>query len=231
MYTRMPALMPLVHTDEQLNDSILIERALLGDQVAFEGLVSRYEVALHKYVRRYLGDHEQAWDVVQFVFLQLYRFLPKLQGNLFSDRSKAPLKSWLFQVAVNRCREELRKSQPLYFSDLDMIPDENDMTIGQSIADPEPLPEELAEQHELRNDLYAAIQTLPARPRSVVFLRYTEELSFGEIGLRLNMPENTVKSHFHRACGHLRSVLSRKCMANRCLSKHLQQNQMNFSNG
>ena len=205
MYTTMA-----VHTNEQLTDNVLIEQALAGDQSAFEALVSRYEMALYNFVNRCLGDYEQAWDVVQFVFLQLYRFLPRLQGNLFSDRSKTPLKSWLFQVAINRCRQELRKNQPLHFSDLEMLPDEDEMLPGQNLADPKPLPEELAEQHELQNDLYTAIQSLPDRSRSVVLLRYNEELSFGEIGRRLNMPENTVKSHFHRARIRLRAMLAQE---------------------
>ena len=205
MYTQIA-----VHTHEQLTDSALVEQALSGDQSAFEALVSRYEMALYNFVKRCLGDYEQAWDVVQFVFLQLYRFLPRLQGNLFSIRSKTPLKSWLFQVAINRCRQEMRKNQPLHFSDLEMLPDEDDVLVGQSIADPKPLPEELAEQHELQNDIYLAIQALPDRSRSVVLLRYTEELSFGEIGRRLNMPENTVKSHFHRARLRLRATLAQR---------------------
>ena len=205
MYTLMA-----VHTNEQLSDNTLIEQALLGDQSAFEVLVSRYETALYNFVKRCLGDYEQAWDVVQFVFLQLYRFLPRLQGNLFSIRSKTPLKSWLFQVAVNRCRQERRKNQPLHFSDLETLPEEGEVSVAQSIADPKPLPEELAEQHELQDDLYAAIQALPDRSRSVVLLRYTEELSFGEIGRRLNMPENTVKSHFHRARIRLRATLTQR---------------------
>jgi RNA polymerase sigma-70 factor (ECF subfamily) len=199
-----------VHTNEQLSDSALVEQALLGDQSAFEVLVNRYETALYNFVKHCLGDYEQAWDVVQFVFLQLYRFLPKLQGNLLSERSKTPLKSWLFQVAVNRCRQERRKNHPLSFSDLEMLPDEDDVSIAQSIADPKPLPEELAEQHEFQNDLYAAIQALPTRSRSVVLLRYNEELSFSEIGRRLNMPENTVKSHFHRARIRLRTTLAQR---------------------
>ncbi len=199
-----------VHTDEHTTDNVLIEQALLGDQSAFEALVSRYEMTLYNFVKRYLRDYEQAWDVVQFVFLQLYSFLPRLQGNLYSDRSKAPLKSWLFQVALNRCRQEKRKNQPLHFSDLETLPEEGDVSVAQSIVDPKPLPEELAEQHELQHALYAAIRELPDRSRSVVVLRFTEELSFGEIAQRLNMPENTVKSHFHRARIRLRATLVQK---------------------
>ncbi len=199
----------LQRTDEQLSDSVLVERAFRGDQSAFADVVSRYETALYNFVNRYLGDEGQAQDVVQFVFLQLYRSLPRLQGNLFSAYSKTPLKSWLFRVALNGCKRELRKNQVLLFSDLEMLIDEETTTLsGPELADPEPLPEELAEQHELRSDLYAAIQMLPARSRSVVLLRYTEDLSFSEIGLRLNMPENTVKSHFRRARQNLRVLLA-----------------------
>ena len=200
----------LVREDEQLSDSDLIDQALSGDQSAFEVLVHRYEKALYNFVTRYLRNQEQAGDVMQFVFLQLYRFLPRLKGNLFSTRSETPLKSWLFQVAINRCKQELRKNKLLYFCDLDMVPDDDNGTIAQDVADTEPLPEEIVERHELQLSLYTAIQTLPARPRSVVLLRYTQELSFGEIGRRLNMPENTVKSHFHRARLHLRAVLARQ---------------------
>ncbi len=198
------------YTDEHTTDNVLIEQALLGDQSAFEALVSRYEMTLYSFVKHYLKDYEQAWDVVQFVFLQLYRFLPRLRGNLYSDRSKAPLKSWLFQVALNRCRQEKRKNQPLHFSDLETLPGEGEVSVPQSIVDPKPLPEELAEQRELQHALYAAIRELPDRSRSVVVLRFAEELSFGEIAQRLNMPENTVKSHFHRARIRLRATLVQK---------------------
>jgi RNA polymerase sigma-70 factor (ECF subfamily) len=191
-----------------ISDAVLIKQAFTGDQLAFETLVNRYETTLYNFVKSLLRDHEQAGDVVQFVFLQLYRFLPKLNGNLLSERSKTPLKSWLFQVAANRCKQEIRRKKLLYFCELEVIPDEDHVTTEPDFVDSSPLPEEIAEQRELQHILYMAIQTLPARPRSVVLLRYTEELSFGEIGLRLNMPENTVKSHFHRARRHLRAMLT-----------------------
>jgi len=205
MYTDM-----LQHTDKPQSDSILVERAFQGDQSAFEDLVKRYELELYNFVKRCLDDNEQARDAVQFVFLQLYRSLPRLQGNLFSVRSKRPLRSWLFRVALNYCRRELRKKQVCCFSDLEMVIDEETTTVRHDLADPEPLPEELAERHELRNDLYAAIRLLSARSRSVVLLRCIEDLSFGEISLRLNMPENTAKSHFHRARQNLRTLLEPK---------------------
>ena len=78
---------------------------------------------------RSLGDYEQAGDVLQFVFMQLYISLPKLSMNLSTKNTATPLKSWLFQVAWNRCMDELRRQRPLFFSELE-ISDEADEGIS-----------------------------------------------------------------------------------------------------
>ncbi len=76
------------------------------------------------------------------------------------------------------------------------------------IPDRGPQPDEEAERHDLQCTLYQAIQTLPPKFRAVVFLRYTRELSFVEIGRILDMPENTAKTYFQRARPLLRTVLA-----------------------
>lgn len=189
-------------------DNVLLGRTLQGDQAAFEFLVYRYHSALYNFIGRCLGDYEQAHDVLQFVFMQLYVSIPKLHNNLNSLRTPVPLKSWLFQVASNRCMDELRKKRPILFSELEPTVLNEELTFLESIPDPEPLPDESAEYHELRGRLRLAIDGLPPKFRSVVFLRYTEELTFGEIGLRLNMPENTAKTYFQRARPLLRAALT-----------------------
>lgn len=199
--------LPRETSDHALSDRTLIEQAFLGDTSAFELVVYRYQAALYNFIGRRLGDYEQAYDVLQFVFMQLYVSIPKLHNNLYSLRSKLPLKSWLFQVAWNRCMDELRKKRPVLFSELEPTEEEN-LSILEAIADPYPLPEEVAEQADLRGSLFFAIQSLPPKFRSVVLLRYREELSFSEIGIRLNMPENTVKTYFQRARPLLRASLN-----------------------
>jgi RNA polymerase sigma factor (sigma-70 family) len=191
----------------ETSDHALIEQAFLGDSTAFELVVGRYHAALYNFIGRCLGDYEQAKDVLQFVFIQLYVSIPKLHNNLYSLRSKLPLKSWLFQVAWNRCMDELRKKRPVLFSELELV-EEEDLSVLDAIPDPYPLPEEVAEQDDLRGSLFFAIQSLPPKFRSVVLLRYREELSFSEIGLRLNMPENTAKTYFQRARPLLRASLN-----------------------
>jgi RNA polymerase sigma factor (sigma-70 family) len=199
--------LPREASDHTLSDRALLERAFLGDTSAFELVVYRYQAALYNFIGRCLGDYEQAYDVLQFVFMQLHISIPKLHNNLYSLRSKLPLKSWLFQVAWNRCMDELRKKRPVLFSELETA-EEEDLSVLDAIPDPYPSPEEVAEQDDLRWSLFFAIQSLPPKFRSVVLLRYKEELSFSEIGLRLHMPENTAKTYFQRARPLLRASLN-----------------------
>jgi len=78
----------------------------------------------------------------------------------------------------------------------------------KSIADREPLPEEMTERGELHGSLHAAIVSLPPKFRSIVYLHCFRQLTFAEIGRRLNMPENTVKTYFHRSLPRLRRALA-----------------------
>ncbi|MBA2679769.1 MAG: RNA polymerase sigma factor [Ktedonobacteraceae bacterium] len=192
----------------ELSDTVLISQTLAGDDRAFEVLMQRYHLQLYNFIGRCLKDYELAHDVLQFVFMQLYISLPKLEHNLHSKRTKTPLKSWLFQVAWNRCMDELRRRRSILFSELDLLDEDEEMTIVNIIPDAHPLPEEIAEHHELQTVLAHAIQKLPPRLRSVVSLRYAKGLSFVEIGRVLNMPENTAKTYFQRARPLLRSELA-----------------------
>ena len=198
----------------ELSDRTLIEQTLAGDNAAFESLVRRYHVPLYNFIGRCLKDYDLARDVLQFVFLQLYMSLPKLCDNLTTQRTKSPLKSWLFQVAWNRCMDELRKKRPVLFSELETADeDEENISLISVIPDPYPLPEEVAELHDLQGTLHQAIEGLPPKFRLVVFLRYTRELSFVEIGRILNMPENTSKTYFQRARPLLRVALTEQMVA------------------
>jgi RNA polymerase sigma-70 factor (ECF subfamily) len=195
---------------QEFSDQALLASSLAGDHSAFECIVQRYQAPLYNFIRRSLGDYEQAFDVLQFVFMQLYTSLSKLYPNLSSTRTKTPLKSWLFQVAWNRCMDELRRHRPLFFSELEVEESEEGLaglSFLSTIPDTCPLPEEIAEQHDLQCVLRQAIEALPPKFRSVVSLRYTHDLSFVEIGSILHMPENTAKTYFQRARPLLRQAL------------------------
>lgn len=193
----------------ELADHQLVAQACAGDHLAFETLVQRYQNMLYRFVNAYLGN-EQTHDVVQFVWFQCYLSLPKLLRTRPVGRSDESLKPWLCRVARNRCLDEMRrcKRYPVLFSEVEHANEEEDTSVLSILPDPAPLPEELMEQHDEQDCLRAAIQTLPSKSRAVVWLRYKEELSFSEIGCRLNMPPTSVKTYFYRACAKLRAELS-----------------------
>jgi RNA polymerase sigma factor (sigma-70 family) len=186
-----------------LSDGCLAQQTLAGDQRAFEIMVQRYHTSLFNFICHFLGDYDQACDVLQQVFLRFFTSLPKLGTD-------EPFKPWLFQVARNCCVDELRRRRryALQFSQLESENDENDISLLNEIPDTSPLPEDLAERHDLQQVIGQAIQSLPPKFRAVVLLRYTSQLSFSEIGRTLNMPEATAKTYFHRAKILLRKLLS-----------------------
>ena len=185
-------------------DGVLVEQALAGNQRAFEILVCRYHRPLVSYIRGRLKDGEQVYDVLQHVFLKLYVSLPILLKNV-------SLKGWLFQVARNRCLDELRRRRrqaEIPFSTFEWKYREEELSPIEAITDPEPLPEEVAERIELHCLLQQAIFSLPPTFRSIVRLHCFRQLSFSEIGRMLNMPEPTVKTYFYRSLLRLRTALA-----------------------
>ncbi len=187
----------------EISDSALAQQSLAGDQRAFELLVQRYSTPLFNFIYHFLGEYDQACDILQQVFLQLYISLPTL-------RIGEPLKAWLFQVARNRCLDELRRKRAIHFSELEAVSDEDDLSPLVALPDNSPLPEELAERRDLQQTLHKAIMSLPPKFRAVVSLRYANQLSFSEIGRALNMPEATAKTYFQRAKPLLRAFLTKQ---------------------
>ena len=185
-------------------DGVLVGQALAGDQRAFELLVSRYHRPLVSCIQGFLKDNEQVNDVLQHVFLQLYVFLPMLLRNV-------SLKAWLFQVARNRCLDELRKRRrraEIPFSTLEWKYREEELSPIEAFPDPEPLPEEVAERMDLQCSLQQAMFSLSPKCRSIVRLHCFRQLSFSEIARTLNIPENTVKTYYYRSLPRLRRALA-----------------------
>ncbi|HEY6541266.1 MAG TPA: sigma-70 family RNA polymerase sigma factor [Ktedonobacteraceae bacterium] len=183
-----------------LADDVLVQRAQSGDHGAFELLVDRYSTLLLRLIYQLVQDEHLAHDILQYVFLQLYRSLPTL-------RVGGTLKAWLSQVARHRCFDELRRKRPVLFSEIVPEPEGDEYIFLARLPDPDLQPEEQVEQDELRELLLDAIEMLPLRYRAVVLLRYVSQLSFREIGQTLGIPDSTAKTYFHRARKPLRALL------------------------
>src|SRR5260370_11610292 len=172
-------------------DSVLAQHYLAGDQQAFEVWGQRYSGPLFPFIRRFVGEYDAACDILQQVLLQLYLSLPKL-------RTGEPLKAWLFQVARNRCVDELRRKRAIHFSELEKEIEE-EQSLVETMQDKSALPDEVVERRDVQAILLKAIRALPPKFRAVLLLRYAAQLSYAEIGRVLTMPEYTAKTSFQRA--------------------------------
>src|SRR5215216_798171 len=165
-----------------LSDEQLAASYTEGVDGCFDELVRRYNGPLYAFILRMVGRPEDADDLTQDVFVQLLKSLPTARPGM-------PLRPWVYVIARNKCLDHLKRKKALSFSA--MGADEAGEGIEERLEDGEPLPEELAERADQRDILQAAIATLPPRYRTVVALRYSTDLSFGEIGAVLGLPENT----------------------------------------
>ncbi len=187
--------------DVETSDSDLVHQALAGDQEAFEALVNRYQPTLFHLIYQNVGEYHEAQDVLQQVWLQLYRSLPTLEPHV-------RVKPWLFAVARNRSVDVLRRRRLLLFSELETGNDEDEAAYLDTIPDTSPMPEEVVEQRDLQKEIQHAISTRPCIHRTVVSLYYREQMNYSEIGQTLMMPVSTVKARFNRAKPFLRASLT-----------------------
>ena len=187
--------------DLEISDDELAHQALVGNQDAFEVLVRRYERLLFPLIYRYVGEYQEAHDVLQQVWLQLYLSLPKLHPHVH-------LKPWLFTVAHNRSLDVLRRRRLLTFSEVETGNEEDEGGFLNTILDTSLMPEELVEQCDLQQAIQYAIQALPRTYRSVVLLYYKEQMNYTEIAQVLKVSVSTVKARFYRAKPFLRAVLT-----------------------
>jgi len=158
---------------------------------AFEALVRRHQSTIYNFCWRLLGQADDAADVAQDVFVQLYSHLEQIDAY-------EPLAPWLFRVARNRCIDLIRRRRtvPLDLAEEDHEP-----------VDDDPLPEELVERADVQRLLSEAIATLPTNYAEVVALRYAGDRSFAEIGTILDLDEGAARVRFHRAKALLRQHL------------------------
>ncbi len=183
-------------------DAYLVQRTLEGDVRAFEALVEKYKNMVFTISFRMLGNHADAEDASQEVFLRLYNSLSKYNKNhKFSN--------WLYQITMNICRDELRKRKGARnnISLDDPIKDGNGKDIASLVPDDYNLPEKVVEENELRDRLEIAIQKLPPEYKEPLVLRYTRALSYEDISSILKLPVGTVKIRIHRARRMIREML------------------------
>ncbi|TAK76051.1 MAG: sigma-70 family RNA polymerase sigma factor [Dehalococcoidia bacterium] len=176
----------------------LVVRAQSGDLTAFNTLVLRFQDGVYGLSLRMLGDPAAAEDVTQDAFVRAWQRLETFRGGSF--------RAWLFTIAANRARDELRRRGRRPTLSLDEARDDDDRA-DLDPADAGPTAQELVEQAELRRALEAALLTLPDDWREIVVLADIEGLNYAEVAAVTRIPVGTVKSRLSRARGRLRDVI------------------------
>jgi len=163
---------------------------LIGTPEAFHHLVLEHQSMVFSIALRIVGDRSAAEEVAQDVFLELH-------GKLVELASAEHVLFWLRKVAVHRAIDYVRKQarRPEEAFDPDKLPE---IAIDDDPGDP-----------LLSRQLRQLVASLPTVQRTVLVLRYQEELSPEEIGAMLSMPVATVKSHLQRTLRLLREKAAR----------------------
>lgn len=177
-----------------ISDQQLTERMALGEQEAFELLVTRYHGPLLNYVTQQLKDRGKAEDIVQETFIRLIRHLRQNGGM-------EQLRAWLYKVALNLCRDYWRSAA---FRSEHTAAEE--MPDG---ADPAPGAEEMLERQETAKQLASTLEYLPDIQQEVVRMRFFHDLKLQEIAELMDIPLSSVKSHLYGALRKLKRVLAK----------------------
>ncbi len=176
-----------------------IKQVLKGDQNAFAELVELYKDKVFQICYRMLGNRHEAEDIAQEAFIRAF-------VNIETFNQKRKFSTWLFRIATNLCIDRIRKKKPDYFLDAEVAGTEG-LTMYSQVAADVQLPEDEVENMELQETIQLEISKLPEKYRSVIVLKYIEELPLQDISEILDLPLGTVKTRVHRGREALRKQL------------------------
>ena len=182
--------MLMVNTDNgAVSDVDILTDVANGDIEAYGKIVNRYRGRLYNFVFRFVGDRETAEDIVQEAFLRAYR-----KRNEY--RAIANFSTWLFTIAGNLAKSELRRRKRWRLFPLHR--DEENET-GMELPDESYRPDRITESSIADVQIHQAIMSLSENYRQVILLRDVEGLSYQEIAEISRCPVGTVKSRVNRA--------------------------------
>src|SRR5215472_1728179 len=189
---------------DTMEDAAVVGVFLAGDERAFQVLVERYQTRLLNFVYRTIGDREKAEDLVQEVFIRVYRHLHRF------DRAKK-FSTWVYTIASNLAKNELRnrsRNPLVLFQTIRRNWEDEDRPL--QFEDPASRPDDLYRKRHLRELVEASVARLPEHHRQVFVLRELEGKSYEEIAEITNCNLGTVKSRLNRARNAFASIIEPK---------------------
>ena len=189
-----PSALRMTWTDEEL-----VARTVGGDADSFNELIHRWERPIYALAYRQIGREEDARDVCQDTFLRAYRGLNGFRGQ-------AKFSSWLYRIALNLCRDWMRRERR---TPVVQAPEDMDLMDLAAAREPSESIEDRVGRHDLTRAVERAMALLPEEQRTAIVLKEYQGLTFQEIADLLGCPLSTVKTRLYQGLTVLRRELAR----------------------
>jgi RNA polymerase sigma-70 factor (ECF subfamily) len=178
-----------------MDDSTLVGKCLAGDPRSYGQIVDKYSARILNLGYAMLGSRQDAEDVAQEAFVRAFRSLPRFE-------KRAKFSSWLYQIAINLCRDRLksksRQARPA-----------EEEALAHLDAGPDEQAPRVVLQQELGQKMADAVNRLPVLYREAFVLRHLQGVDYAEIGAITGVPADTVRVRAYRARELLRELLSK----------------------
>jgi RNA polymerase sigma-70 factor (ECF subfamily) len=188
------------------DDARLVALLVARDERAFNGLVRDYERRIFSLVLRMIGNHAEAEDLAQEVFVQVFKAIGTFRGE-------SKLSTWIYRIAINLCKNRSKYLRVRHASEQDELEAvEERLPVGDGKSSPSRIarPDEVLAGKQAEDIVQRAILELEPSFRECLVLRDVEDLSYEEIGAITNLPAGTVKSRIHRARAQLKEAVERQ---------------------
>lgn len=182
--------------DKSASDAELVACSLNGEDAAFAVLMEKYKERLYRFIRRYVGDRDEAYDVLQESFLAAWNALDRYDAD-------KPFSAWIYRIALNKCRDwSRRRLVRKWLTHSDPIDGET----GVALVDDRLLPDAAREEKEEISKLDQAIAALPKGLKESLILTALEGHSHEEAAAILKLTPKAVEVRVYRA----RKILAEK---------------------
>ena len=180
-------------------DEELVARSIGGDADSFNELILRWERPIYALAYRTIGREEDARDVCQETFLRAFRALPGFRGQ-------AKFSSWLYRIALNLCRDWIRRERR---AQVVQAPETVDIVEMAAALEPSETVEDLVTRKDLTRAVERAMASLPEEQRTAIVLKEYHGLTFQEIADLVGCPLSTVKTRLYQGLTVLRRELAK----------------------
>ncbi len=192
---------------DETTEARFIERLIARDERAFNELVQAYEQRVFRLLLRMLGRRDEAEDMAQEVFVQVFKAIGTFRGD-------SRLSTWIYRIAVNLCKNRMKYLSRRHSTEQDELEpsaerlplnEAKGVTYGETTR-----PDQLVEGFQLERVVQGCIAELDPDFREVLVLRDVEDLTYDELCEVTGLPEGTVKSRLHRARAMLKTAVGQK---------------------